>query len=832
MTTGLAPRPVRAGGHGGLPARRAVLRWARRMFRREWHQQLLMLALITVAVGATVVGAAVATDTPPPAGATFGTANHLATFSGGPHLAGQIASLRRQVGQVDVIENQALAVPGSIQTYDLRAQDPHGPFGQPMLSLLSGQYPAGPGQVALTPDLARTFHVAVGRVWSEGGRSWRVAGIVQNPTSLLDEFALVPPGQVAAPTQVTVLFDSSIGRAASIGPTVISRQSASSNPVNPETIVLALATLGMLLIALVAVGGFTVLAQRRLRFLGMLSSLGATDRQIRLVVRANGLLVGVAGAVIGFVLGMAAWLAYRPRLESSAHHVIGVFQVPWVVIGPALVLAVLASFLASSLPARTVTRIPVVTALAGRPAPPRGAHRSAVPGVVLVVGAAALLAYGGHFTGSGGSLEVIVGLVALVVGVIMIAPLSLAVLGRLARPAPVAVRLALRDLARYRARSGSALSAISLGVFIAALICVLAAQRYGNPLDYAGPNLASNQVIVYTVQDSHQGGPGGSGTGGTAVTPPSMTSQTATARSIAAALGTRDLITLESTDAGLQHADATGRQWDGPVYVATPQLLRTFGITSSQVQPDADILTMRPGLSGLAAMQLLHGPTGKGSPNGPQTSFPCPASTCVAGPVIQEVGALPSGTSAPNTVITEHAIRQLGLTTTTEAWLLQLPHPPTAVQITNARQAAAAEGMSIETKSSTPAASEILTWATVFGVVLALGILAMTVGLIRSETASDLRTLTATGASPRTRRTLTAVTAGALALTGAILGTLGAYVGAIGYAWANPLDGLSELSNIPLANLLILVIGMPVAAAVIGWLLAGREPPGLSRQPG
>ena len=48
----------------------------------------------------------------------------------------------------------------------------------------------------------------------------------------------------------------------------------------------------MLLIALVAVGGFTVLAQRRLRSLGMLGALGATDRNIRLVVRVNGVLVG------------------------------------------------------------------------------------------------------------------------------------------------------------------------------------------------------------------------------------------------------------------------------------------------------------------------------------------------------------------------------------------------------------------------------------------------------------------------------------------------------------------------------------------------------------
>ena len=172
MSTELAERPVRAGGHGGLPARRAVLRWAWRMFRREWRQQLLMLALITVAVGATVVGAAVATDTPPSADAGFGTANHAATFDGGPHLAEQIAALR-QYGRLDVIKNQALAVPGSVETYDLRAQDPHGPFGQPMLSLLSGKYPAGPGQVALTPDLARTFHVTVGGTWSADGRTFR-----------------------------------------------------------------------------------------------------------------------------------------------------------------------------------------------------------------------------------------------------------------------------------------------------------------------------------------------------------------------------------------------------------------------------------------------------------------------------------------------------------------------------------------------------------------------------------------------------------------------------------------------------------------------------------
>jgi putative ABC transport system permease protein len=71
--------------------------------------------------------------------------------------------------------------------------------------------------------------------------------------------------------------------------------------------------------------------------------------------------------------------------------------------------------------------------------------------------------------------------------------------------------------------------------------------------------------------------------------------------------------------------------------------------------------------------------------------------------------------------------------------------------------------------------------ATGVGIVVALGILAMTVGLIRSETARDLRTLTATGARRWTRRTLTATTAGALALMGALIATSGAYLALL--AW-------------------------------------------------
>ena len=75
--TGSAPEPTT----GGVAARQAMIRWAWRLFKREWRQQLLILLLVAAAVAAVVVGAAVAVNTPPPANAGYGTADDLATYT-------------------------------------------------------------------------------------------------------------------------------------------------------------------------------------------------------------------------------------------------------------------------------------------------------------------------------------------------------------------------------------------------------------------------------------------------------------------------------------------------------------------------------------------------------------------------------------------------------------------------------------------------------------------------------------------------------------------------------------------------------------------------------
>ena len=70
---------------------------------------------------------------------------------------------------------------------------------------------------------------------------------------------------------------------------------------------------------------------------------------------------------------------------------------------------------------------------------------------------------------------------------------------------------------------------------------------------------------------------------------------------------------------------------------------------------------------------------------------------------------------------------------------------------------------------------------------------------------------------------ITAATAAALGLLGAILGMAGALVA--GLAWAH--SSLSAMfGDLPLSDVLILLVGLPLVAAAGGWLLAGREPAG------
>ena len=263
------------------------------------------------------------------------------------------------------------------------------------------------------------------------------------------------------------------------------------------------------------------------------------------------------------------------------------------------------------------------------------------------------------------------------------------------------------------------------------------------------------------------------------------------------------------------------RMQGGLPWVATPALLKAFGISQGEVNPAADVLTARALLPSTGDLALVSGAYLAQSPN-----TPCPAGMCIQNPVIQEVSKLPAGTSVPNTVITEEAVKALHETVVPVGWLIQAPSALTPAQVNAARQAAVGLGTTIETKSGQLSLGEISNGATVGGLLLALGVLAMTVGLIRSETVGDLRTLTAAGAGARTRRALTGVTAGVIAFLGAALGVVGGCLAVFVWSHANL---TTTFGNVPWSDIGLLVIGMPLvggAAALAPW-----RPPAVRRLP-
>jgi putative ABC transport system permease protein len=488
-----------------------------------------------------------------------------------------------------------------------------------------------------------------------------------------------------------------------------------------------------------------------------------------------------------------------------------------------------------------------VLALSGRPPKPRPARHSAIAGAALIAVGIGCLALSGRDR----PLLIITGLVATILGALLLGPLAIRVLARAAGHTPIAVRLALRDLARYQARSGAALAAITLALGIAATVVIIAAAEEKQAAGEA-PNLSNRQIRVYTGETPDPGivpiqtraeldrmAPGvrrlAADLDDAAVIPLHNAIQPSIEPGVIDGIRVRDAEVLLRKVENPDREEGWGFFCPAPppascyrtesrLYVATPALLRYLGIDPAAVDPSTDFLVdSSVRTDGLVTVSLEM--TAKSAPGEPKvTERPV---TNVQRIDSRKLFGSPSGETdlVPTSFITLEGLRRLGLGQIPSGWLLESSRPLTSEQIADARDLAAAGGLTIETRREHASYTTLIAIATAAGALLALAILAMTVGLIRSESAGDLRTLTAAGATSRVRRALTAATAGALALLGAILGVAGAYL-ALG---ATYFDKLDYLGRIPVLYLVLMIVGIPAAAAAAGWLLAGREPPAIAR---
>jgi putative ABC transport system permease protein len=817
MSTFAHPAALAGPANGGIAARRAVIRWAGRMFRREWRQQLLVVALLSVAVAAAVGSITVAHNASPADNAEFGSANRIVEIDGTDpqSLAAALAAVRKEFGTIDVVGHRPVPVPGSVDRVDFRAQDPHGPYGSGLLSLRRGTYPTGPGQVAVTDGVAELLRLDIGSTLALGGRRRTVVGIVENPRKLSDEFVLLAPSALWAPLYVNVLVDGAAD--GSIESMTLPEANhalrgfirPSNNQQTATLGMFSVATVFLLLASLVAAAGFTVVAQRRLRQLGMLAAIGATQKHVRLVLAANGALVGAISALLGAVAGVGLWLVAAPLVESATDHRIDRFSLPWGLLVLAVLLAVLGAAAAAWWPGRTVARLPVMLALSGRPVKPRPARHSALAALALIVVGFGCLALSNRDS----AVPIVIGIVATILGTLLLGPLAIRAFSGVAGRVPIAPRLALRELVRYQARSGAALAAVTLALGIAAAIVLVAsAEEARRAAEWT--TLSDRQVRVYVgPKDGREFTP--------VDTPARLGPLIASVGQLAGALDRATVVPFQSVS---RPGDATfvvgdtrvfdpvilarrsgGKYHAAPLlYVATPAVLRYLGIDPATIDPATDFLVDR---------------------SVPTRELVIPGRTPGHDLAVENVQKIKMGRHLndaqtwPN-FITLNGLRRLGWRQIPAGWLVESSRPLTGDQVASARDIAAKSGLRIEVGGG-PSFARVKSIATIAGGILALAILALTVGLIRSESARDLRTLTATGAGAGIRRTLTATTAGALALLGALLALGGAYAVLTAIYW----DDLGYLGNVPVRYLVLGIVGVPLAAAAAGWLVAGREPP-------
>jgi putative ABC transport system permease protein len=804
------------------------------MFRREWRQQLLVLTLLTVAVTAAIGSITIAYNSVPADNSDFGSANTVLTLdpSDPRKLQAALDSATNVFGTFDVIGHRSVSVPGSVETVDYRSQAPGGTYTGELLALRSGSYPVAPREVAVTDGVAESLRLEIGSTLALDGRRRTVVGIVENPRKLSDEFALVSPSSASA--EVVDLFadaseaehDSFVRSLGGPSNSGYSGSMLKGNDVSDTAETLAMfsvATVFLLLASLVAAAGFAVVAQRRLRQLGMLAAVGATGKHLRLVMLTNGAVVGTLAAVIGTIAGMGLWLVFAPTLESAVDHRIDRLSLPWVLIAMAGLVAIVGATAAAWWPGRTVARLPVLLALSGRPPKPRPARHSAIAAAALMAVGIGCLALSDRDSPP----LIIAGLLATILGSLLLGPLAIRTFSAVAGRVSIAPRLALRDLARYQARSGAALAAVTLALGIAATVVVTASAEEAKKASEPA-SLSDRQVRLYLGPSEDR-----------SLTPVNALAQpdrlAAAARRVAAQLDGTTVIPLrKATEPGPGNTIALGntrfippielakafRSPEGgknyrsqtQLYVATRAVLGYLGIDPATIEPGTDFLVDRS----VTAKGLVI------------PSFTSRREIAVTNVQKIDTGQHLFGAESGRTppyFITLNGLRRHGWKQIPGGWLVQSSRPLTSGQIADARDAAAEGRLTIETQRKSNPPTKVMAIATAGGALLALAILAMTVGLIRGESAGDLRTLTAAGATSGIRRTLTATTAGALALLGAILGVAGAYVVMLALYH----DDLGYLSDVPVLYLALAVIGVPLAAAAAGWLVAGREPPAIAR---
>ncbi|MCX4549694.1 FtsX-like permease family protein [Streptomyces sp. NBC_01500] len=639
----------------------------------------------------------------------------------------------------------------------------------------------------------------------------------------------------------------------------------------------ALATvvaMAMLEIVLLAGPAFAVGARRSRRQLGLVGTCGGNRRHIRAVVLSGGLVLGAAGAVAGTIVGLGLTYLLRPLIESWAGQRFGTIELHSGELLGIAVIGLVTGVLAALAPAIVAGRQPILESLTGR----RGVRRSSrvmpVLGLIAIGVGLCLAVLGGL---SGRATSVSIGSVIAELGVLACIPVIVGSLGKLGRFFPLSPRLALRDAARNRGRTAPAVAAvmaavagtIAISTYTASTqaeqdygrhssvpkgVVSINADTYGERADPARALALARKVAerdlpvkgvpatinrVWAGSDcNHFPDADTSNCGALDLVRPAANNcplLAAGGKTLAAKLSADEHKKLVNSPKckDAEYPDTMFGN-DGEIVVGDAAVLRVYAgmkdpaaekalaagvpVLLNNAYADAD---------GKATVKALHSYIAEDKQN--RKLHPGKARSTVTRLAVYKAADRYAATPGIRMVMPQATADRLGLHYGPTLNVYATTQTPTDAQVQhfNDGVSQAGNGVSLQQNDTSSGTTDItMLILALFSGVVTLGAAAITTGLAKADAEADLTTLSAIGAPPRVRRTLSGFQCAVVAGTGVLLGTAAGVVPAIAVrltdmhrALANmrlhPMDSAYTPIVLPWQTIGILALAVPVLAGLL-----------------
>lgn len=268
-------------------------------------------------------------------------------------------------------------------------------------------------------------------------------------------------------------------------------QGGTSSPVDATALAIgALVVLfGLIEVVLLVGSAFAVGARRQIRDLGLVAANGGAGGDVRTVLLAQGVVLGVVASLIGAVAGLLVFRLGVPLYEWAAYTRVWTQNIDWLAVSGLTLLGATAGLIAALAPAWSISQMSPVDALSGQFAVTERELRTHRPAVALALtGLMVLIASGWWTAYEFADREPIartdtiyevppspvplvigaLGLLLLIGGVTWLAPHVVRGVSGASKFLSVSGRFALREASRHRFRTAA--SAVTLMITVAGMV--------------------------------------------------------------------------------------------------------------------------------------------------------------------------------------------------------------------------------------------------------------------------------------------------------------------------------------------------------------------------